>query len=107
MGLVMLPFMPFYPVGAEIATRRPMSSKRIPLPGVLVTSDAATITFLSVLNESVRKADQFIVAALDAHNVFILALKLKFVQEKLADRLLDVTFDEDDLAEAHAGQVQS
>jgi hypothetical protein len=67
-------------------------------PGVLVTSDAATITYLKFLNSALPGFNRFIIQVLDMHNLFIQAAKVKFVQEQLADRMPDTAFDEDDLA---------
>lgn len=72
-------------------------------PGVLVTSDAATITFLAALNDAVPPALKFIIRTLDDHNIFIAADKVKYVQGRLADRLLDTTFDDDDVADVDGG----
>ena len=65
--------------------------------GVLVTSDATTIVYLIQLNKGLPGYNSFILLALDAHNIFIKPEKMKFVQDQLALRMLDTTYDEDDL----------
>jgi hypothetical protein len=68
------------------------------VPGVLVTSDEATIVYLLFLDERLVGARKFVVRQLDARRIFIKAdpAAMRFVQEKLAERLQETTFDEDD-----------
>ena len=67
--------------------------------GTLITTDAATVVFLKLLNDRLAGPGRFIIRELDAHNIFIHSNKVKYVQEQLADRLLDTTFDDEDLIE--------
>lgn len=74
--------------------------------GVLITSDEASITFLCLLDESSVGANKFIVARLDSRNLFIKAERLHAVQERLAERLRQTTFDDEDAADAAQAQAQ-
>jgi hypothetical protein len=66
--------------------------------GVLVTSDEASITFITWLDEQSHPSKRFVLAKLDMHNVFVKSDRVAWVQQMLHKRLLETTFDEDEEA---------
>lgn len=65
--------------------------------GVLVTSDEPTVVFISVLNENVAAAERFIIRKLDSRNLLIKDTAVSYVRQQLQARLLQTTFDEDEV----------
>jgi hypothetical protein len=66
--------------------------------GVLITSDEASITFITWLDEQAGAHGRFVLAKLDARNVFVKEERVRWVQRMLQKRLLETTFDEDEEA---------
>ncbi len=65
--------------------------------GVLVTSDAATVVFLLHLNG--RAHAPFLIAALDDTSIMVKADSVRYIREKLQQRLMETVFDEDETAD--------
>lgn len=67
--------------------------------GMLIKSDEPTIVFIQHLND-LAGPRKFILAALDSRHLFIKKDPdvVKFIKSKLAERLLETTFDEDEAA---------
>ncbi len=66
-------------------------------PGVLITSDVQSIVYLTTLNESAET--KFILAKLDAKNVFVRTASLKAVNAALVRRLQQTVFTAEGEAE--------
>jgi hypothetical protein len=76
-------------------TPKDMTTTSVTLkPGVLVTSDEPTIVFLTVLDKSLKK--KFITREIDACSILVSAESVPYVQRKLAERLEETTFEEDE-----------
>lgn len=70
--------------------------------GVLVTTDEPTVVFISVLNENVPAAERFIIRKLDSRNLLIKDSAVGYVKQQLQARLLQTTFDEDEVEDQPA-----
>lgn len=84
-------------VGASVGASSSSASTVRATRGVLVTSDEPTVVFISVLNENLPQADRFIIRKLDSRNLLIKDSSVGYVKQQLQARLLQTTFDEDEV----------
>ena len=66
------------------------------VPGVLITSDEATIVYILWLNEKLSGPSKFVIKHIDSQRVFVKADKVRYVKDRLADRLAETSFDAGD-----------
>ena len=65
--------------------------------GVLITSDEATIVYIEWLNDSLVGPAKVILRKLDSRRLFVKADRVRWIQEQLAARLTDTTYDAGDV----------
>jgi hypothetical protein len=65
-------------------------------PGVLVSSDEATVIYLLHWNDQQRGANRFVLAQLDSKTLFVKQDKVKLVNAILAHRLNETVFNDDE-----------
>jgi Transcription factor TFIIH complex subunit Tfb5 len=66
------------------------------MKGVLISSDEATIVYLTYLDEIQVGLHKFILYTINSRSILVKPDKLQFIRDKLAERLAETTFDDDD-----------